>query len=595
MQNAATVLSVIRQRGRLKLPLERLYRQLFNPELFLMAYGRLYRNAGALTQGTTQETVDGMSLAKIENLIALLRTERYRWTPVRRVEIPKPKGGTRSLGIPTWSDKLLQEVMRLLLDAYFEPQFSDHSHGFRPGRGCHTALRDVVTHGKGTKWFVEGDVRGCFDNIDHTVLLSLLGESIHDNRFLRLVKQMLQAGYGQYWHYCPSLSGTPQGGVVSPLLANIYLHRLDQYVEQTLLPAYTHGKQRKRNPEWTRAVNKGHYHRREGHHAEARKWEKASRRLPSCDTHDPNFRRLSYARYADDFLLCFAGPKSEAREIKDQLATFLRETLKLELSEEKTLITHAASKAARFLGYDIVAQHADTKHDRNGSRSVNGVLALRVPLDVVRANIARYLHKGKVKARPEIKADSDFDIVKQYQWQYAGLVNYYLLAQNVCWLGRLHGVMQTSLLRTLAAKHDTGVGKLWRKHKSTVQTPYGPRRCLQALYPRAGKEPLVARFGGLPLRQQKQAVLKDQTTIRRPRYVELLQRLLAEECELCGSTEKVEVHHLRKLSDIRQRGRKEKPFWMQVMMRRRRKTLVVCQACHVAIHAGKPTRQRLTE
>src|SRR5205814_7004814 len=129
------------------------------------------------------ETVGAMSLAKIETIIAQLREERYRWTPVRRVEIPKKNGKTRPLGLPTWSDKLLQEVMRLLLEAYYEPQFSDHSHGFRPGRGCHTALVEIKHRWRGTKWFIEGDIQGCFDTIDHTILLSILGEKLHDNRF----------------------------------------------------------------------------------------------------------------------------------------------------------------------------------------------------------------------------------------------------------------------------------------------------------------------------------------------------------------------------------------------------------------------------
>ena len=136
-----------------------------------------------------------MSLAKIDRIIDELRYERFRWTPVRRVNIPKPNGTTRALGIPTWTDKLLQEVIRMILEAYYEPQFSDRSHGFRPDRGCHTALSEVATSWNGTRWFVEGDIKGYFDNIDHEVLLSVLGEKLHDNRFLRLLKYLLKAGY----------------------------------------------------------------------------------------------------------------------------------------------------------------------------------------------------------------------------------------------------------------------------------------------------------------------------------------------------------------------------------------------------------------
>lgn len=591
MQNAETVLTVYRERGRQGLPLERVYRQLYNPQLFLMAYAKLYSNAGAMTQGTTEETADAMSLAKIDSIIEKLKEERYRWTPVRRVNIPKKNGKSRPLGLPTWSDKLVQEVIRLILEAYYEPQFSDHSHGFRPGRGCHTALLDVTRNGKGTKWFIEGDIRGCFDNIDHSILLSILSENIHDNRFLRLIENLLKAGYCEFWHYYASYSGTPQGGIVSPLLANIYLDRLDTFVEEVLRPANTRGEHRKRNPAWNQATCQVYRNRRLGRHGEARKWDKVRKTIPSCDLYDPDFRRLNYTRYADDFILCFAGPKREAEQIKAQLKRFLQETLKLELSEEKTLITHAATQSARFLGYEIYSQHCDTKFNRNNARSINGVLALRVPHDVIQQACARYMKRGKPTHRPEIAADSDYDIVQQYQWHYAGLVNYYLLAHNVGSLNKLRWVMESSLLRTLANKHNTSVGKLWRKHKSKVQTPDGPRRCVIATYPRPDKEPLVARFGGIPLRRKKDAILKDQVPIRRPRRTELIQRLLADECEICGSTDNVEVHHVRKLADLKKKGRKELPDWAKIMIVRNRKTLVVCHTCHAAIHAGKPLPQ----
>ena len=142
-----------------------MYRQLFNPQLYLVAYGRIYANAGAMTPGVTGETVDGMSLAKIGAIIDVLRHERYRWQPVKRVYIPKKNGKRRPLGLPTWSDKLVAEVVRLLLEAYYEPQFSDRSHGFRPGRGCHTALTEVVEVWKGTHWFIEGDISDCFGSL----------------------------------------------------------------------------------------------------------------------------------------------------------------------------------------------------------------------------------------------------------------------------------------------------------------------------------------------------------------------------------------------------------------------------------------------
>ena len=269
MQNAETVLNVIRERGERGLPLENIYRLLYNRNLYLRAYGRLYSNQGAMTKGTTAETVDGMSLAKIDRLIEQLRYERFRWTPVRRVNLPKPNGGTRPLGIPTWTDKLLQEVIRMILEAYYEPQFSDRSHGFRPGRGCHTALGNVTTHWTGVRWFVEGDIKGCFDNIDHEVLLSVLGDKLHDNRFLNLLKYLLKAGYMENWKYGRTLSGTPQGGVVSPILSNIYLDRLDKFVENVLIPAHTRGTVRRDNLAYTRLANQATRQRQRGNQTSA--------------------------------------------------------------------------------------------------------------------------------------------------------------------------------------------------------------------------------------------------------------------------------------------------------------------------------------
>ncbi len=300
MRNAETILGVIRERGRRGLPLERVYRLLFSRDLYLHAYGRLYRNEGALTRGSTPETVDGMSLAKIDAIIEAVRFERYRWTPVRRTYIPKTNGKVRPLGIPTWSDKLLQEVIRMILEAYYEPQFSDRSHGFRPNRGCHTALREVTDAWGGTTWFIEGDFSGCFDSIDHEVLLAILAENIHDGRFVRLIANLLSTGYLENWQYNATLSGTPQGAVVSPILSNVYLNRLDRFVEQTLLPSFNRGVQRKPNPTYMRLAGLAYYYRKRRGLEKARNLRREMQRLPSKDTTDPNFRRLQYVRYADD-------------------------------------------------------------------------------------------------------------------------------------------------------------------------------------------------------------------------------------------------------------------------------------------------------
>jgi group II intron reverse transcriptase/maturase len=583
MQSAETVVDVLRARGRRGLPCDELYRQLFNPALFLMAWGRIYANDGAMTPGACGETADGMSLAKIGRIIDALRHERYRFQPVRRVYIPKKNSGKmRPLGLPSWSDKLVGEVVRILLEAYYEPRFSGRSHGFRPGRGCHTALAEIAATWTGTTWFIEGDISDCFGSLDHNVLLSILSEHIHDNRFLRLIKNMLRAGYLEDWQWNATLSGAPQGGVASPVLSNIYLDRLDKFAETVLIPEYTRGKSRKANPAWTKVANAMADARRRGDRAAVRKLRQQRRGLPARDPGDPGYRRLWYLRYADDHLFGFTGPKAEAEQIKQRLAGFLREDLKLELSAGKTLITHGRTQAARFLGYDITVQHSPCRP------GVNGVIGLRVPKAVITAKTAPYLTHGKPGHRPELMNLDDPEIISTYGAEYRGLAQYYLLAGNVSRLHQLRWAAETSMLKTLAAKHRSTVTKMARKYKATIITPHGPRTCFEARTERPGRKPLVARFGGIPLKRQKRAVLDDRlpapATARRK---ELLTRLLRGRCEWCRQRGPVQAHQIRKLADLGTPG-PARPEWASLMARMRRKTLIVCAACHQLIHDGKP-------
>ena len=585
MQAAEVVLDVLRERGRKGLPLTQLYRQMFNKDLYLLAYGNIYSNKGAMTPGASKETADGMSEEKIEQIIGLMRNERYRFPPARRVYIPKKNGKLRPLGLPSWSDKLVGEVVRLLLEAYYEPGFSDLSHGFRKRRGCHTALRKIHDTWTGTVWFIEGDICDCFGSLDHEILLMILAEKIHDQRFLRLIRHMLKAGYLEDWEYRETLSGCPQGGVVSPILSNIYLHKLDEFIEQELIPQYTRGTSRKDNPEYKRIQRQLAAARQRGDRAAARDLGKQLRRLPSKDPMDPGYRRLRYVRYADDVLLGFTGPKAEAEQIKARLAEFLRETLGLELSQPKTLITHARSQPARFLGYHVRVQHCDTKLTR-GRREANGKIALRVPPDVIKAQCARYRQHGKPWHRSRLQNLDDYDIVRIYGAEYRGAANYYLLAQNAWRLGTLEWNAETSMLKTLAAKHRSTVTKMAARHKAKIETRDGLRTCFEARKHREGKQDLVARFGGISLRQDRRAVIRDPAPAPAPYpRKELIRRLRRRECELCETGTTVAVHQVTGLKALGKPGPGQ-PVWAALMARIRRKTLIVCAACHAWIHAN---------
>ena len=544
-----------------------------------------------MTPGVTRETVDGMSLAKIDAIIGALRTESYRWSPARRVYIEK-KGSTkkRPLGMPPWSDKIVAEVVRMLLDAYYDVRFSDRSHGFRSGRGCHTALEEVVSAWKGTHWFIEGDISDCFGSLDRQIMVSTLAEHIHDGRFLQLIERMLSAGYLEDWRWNATLSGCPQGGIASPVLSNVYLDRFDQFVERQLIPEYDRGKLRRKDRRYRDVQNQIAKAKRHGDRDAVRALRLQRRSLPSQDPDDPGYRRLRYVRYCDDFLLGFAGPRREAEDIKSKIQTFLRSELRLELSDSKTLITHATSQAARFLGYEIRAQHADTKITRD-RRMVNGQIGLLVPRDVIRSKCANYMSKGKPAFRGPLIHDEDYTIVAKYGAEYRGLVQYYLPAQNVFRLDVLHRAMEISMLKTLARKHKSTVTKMARKYKAVIDTPDGPRTCFQVTVQRdRGRKPLVARFGGIPLKRKRTAVITDLKPIMATTQGnELIHRLLAGRCEMCESTMGLQVHHIRKLANLEKPGRPERPGWIRLMAMRKRKTLVVCQACHQNIHAGRAT------
>ena len=601
MQKANQILKAIRKLGKQHQPLTRIYRNLYNEDLFLAAYGKIYRNDGAMTPGVDDDTADGMSVELIAEIIEELRCERYHFRPARRQTIPKKKGGTRPLGVQNFTDKLVQEVLRMILEAYYEPRFRESSHGFRTGRGCHTALTSLKRRFVGASWFVEGDIKGCFDNIDHDVLMGILARDIHDHRLLNLIKRSLKAGVMDGWQYHKTYSGTPQGAVLSPILSNIYLHELDVFIEDELIPKYTQGKKRASNPTYSRLQSRSQKARKRGDLAMAQHWAKEARKVPSQDTHDPNYRRLQYIRYADDFILGFIGSKAEAKDIKDDIARFLKEHLNLTLSPEKTLVTHARTQYAQFLGYAVSTQTAEEKYVRREgtntrTRAVNAKIRLGIPKGLVQEVARQYMRKGKPIHERGLMHFSDAHIILTYQQRFRGLVEYYRYATDRHRFGYLKWVMETSLSKTLAHKFKISVSKVYRRYSGKRTVDGYTYKTLQVEIPTETGTSLVY-WGAIPLKVEKvgSAKLYDEKRVdMKIHYTDLTLRLKANVCEICGATEHIEVHHVRKLSDLKHKwaGRKEKPIWVQRMIRLHRKTLIVCRGCHMDIHAGRAISQR---
>lgn len=575
---------------------ERLYRYLFSEEMFAVAYQRIYAKQGNMTPGTDGKTIDEMSLERIERLIVSLKDESYQPHPARRVYIPKKNGKKRPLGIPSFEDKLVQEVVRLLLEAIYEGHFEGTSHGFRPHRSCHTALGMIQKSFAGAKWFIEGDIKGFFDNIDHNVLISILRERISDERFLRLIRKFLNAGYVEDWRYNKTYSGTPQGGIVSPILANIYLDKFDKYIKE-YAAKFRKGDRRSINPDYWRLNNKKNRLKqklqktsdeqmRKSYLYEIAQLSKQMLSIPHKDAMDADFRRLQYVRYADDFLISVIGSKSECETIKADITQFMREQLKLELSDEKTLITHAQDKA-KFLGYEIFIRKSDAvKRNKDGvlKRDFNGAVVLTLNSAVIQKKLTEYnaLEVRNIdgkdiwwsKPRRYMTPMKPEDILAQYNAEIRGLYNYYSLATNVskeC--ASFAFIMKMSMFKTLGWKLNTSARKVRQKYQKDKDfvIPYNDAK---------GKQKYRVFYNeGFKKRNAQFDVDYDKLpqTMYVP-YPSLVERLKDGRCELCGKEGKVVMHHVRNLTKLK--GCNE---WEKLMLKRHRKTLVVCEDCNSMI------------
>lgn len=581
---------------------QRLYRNLYNLEFYLRAYGNIQSNPGNMTKGTDGKTIDGMSIKRVDKLIEELRDFSYQPAPARRVYIPKTNGKLRPLGVPSFEDKLVQEVIRMILESIYEPSFLNCSHGFRPKRSCHTAMAYVKSNFTGVKWFVEGDIKGCFDNIDHHVLINILRRRIQDEQFISLIWKFLKAGYMESWEYHNTYSGTPQGSIISPILANIYMNELDIFMME-YTAKFNRGRKRNINPEFKKKLdvcrgkeerlkrNWNKYSEKEisDLRKEIRNLRKELKTIPYGNPMDENYRRITYVRYADDFLIGIIGNKKDAEKIKVDVGEFIKTGLHLEMSDEKTLVTHGTD-FAHFLGFDVaICSEQRNKTTAKGytKRSLTGKVTINVPKEKW---MNRLIHYGVLKIhydkkdgheiwepvrRTELMNLEDWEIVRRFNAEIRGLYNYYRIANNVSVLNNFYYVMQYSMLKTFAGKYKTHISRIWkkyRKNKDFVVTYTTAKGTKEVKFYHDG-----FRYEPTPLKWEHD---KMDVYVIRSEHREIDARIRKQTCELCKQQcNCLEIHHVKTLKRLK--GETE---WEKQMLHMHRKTLALCPECHAKIH-----------
>jgi RNA-directed DNA polymerase len=609
---SATVIRRLEALGEISIqgkPLNGLFRLLENPIVWHEAYANIYANDGAITPGTNKTTLDGFSEKRVMSIIARLKDGTYRFYPARRTYVPKKNGKKRPLGISSGDDKLVQEVVRIILERIYEPIFENSSHGFRPGRSPHTALEQIGNQWSAIKWIVDMDIRSYFDTINHELLMALLAKKIEDKRFLHLIQAMLDAGYLEDWTYHATYSGVPQGSICAPILANVYLHELDLFMKD-MKERFEKGKKRKKNLIYNRYTNtikrlrkeiddlKGKEGKEETLQAlqqEIRRIDQLRKQLPSGDPFDTEYKRLYFCRYADDFIVGIIGSHQDAERVRQEMRNFIEETLKLTIAEEKSHI-QPSKKGATFVGYEVKTYSGDriVKVKRGPRHTTFKAVSERLQLHIPSGKQQQFCSdKGygdyattKAAHRRGLTQQSDAEIIIAFNGELRGLMNYYALAFNVkTHMNKLYYIWKRSLLKTLANKHKTSTTKIIKRLKTEeglVLTVQGKKKTRTIrVFQLKDFEPIASHHAKVDTPPNIFML-----TLNRS---ELIRRLNASQCEYCETISgPFEVHHIRKMKDVSQ----GKTAWQKMMAARNRKTLILCLNCHHLLHAGKlPDRE----
>jgi group II intron reverse transcriptase/maturase len=485
-----------------------------------------------------------------------LKDESYQPKPSRTTYIPKKNGKMRKLSFPNGKDKLVQECIRMLLECIYEPSFSNLSHGFRPGRSVHSAIAQVETF-RGIIWLIEGDISACFDEVDHRVLESILRERIDDIRFIRLINKLLRAGYlDTDLKFNRTDSGTGQGSVCSPILANIYLDKLDRYMEQ-VIERDNLGDYRKRNPEYSKAKIKLKHAKRFGNKSAIKSAIREFEATSSVDVMDSGFRRVRYVRYADDFLIGTISDKAYAAQLKMEISTFLSDTLRLRLNDEKTKITNAKHDKVKFLGFHIFKYHtADITIDMDVDAMIHKL----------HQNGMCDGHGWPIGITKLLQLPGQ-EIIKYGNQVLRGLLYSQQGCRNFYKGWRIQYIVHFSIAKTLARKYDVSMKQIFRKFGNALSFPFrnakGKLKTISlALFKSFKRNRYFYAKWLIKIKEAVGAVYDVRNFLRRT-------------CYICESSRQRKMFHRRRKKFIKP----PIPFIIREMIRINRRQICLCGDC----------------
>jgi group II intron reverse transcriptase/maturase len=548
-----------------------------NRDYLVGCYLNIKSKPGNITRSLSLETLDSIDMTWFNEVIHTFRNGKFNFRPNRRSYIPKLNGKLRPLTIPSPRDKIVQEGMRILLECIFNVQFRESSHAFRPGRGCHTALNLVRLHFGKSNWFIKGDINQQYSSIDHNILVSILREKIQDEPFIDLVYKYMRVGYGEKPdEVTPIKLGLIEGGLISPILSNIYMHPFDEWMEDVLIPKYTIGSRKKANPEYTKMIRR---------HGSA-----VDKLISTGIANDENFGRVSYVRYVDDFLIGVIGSKETCMRIREEIKVFLEKHLAMALNIDKTHITHATTEKALFLGYDIsctpkskmsVGYNSRKRLVRKTTRTILNAPIKRV---VERLRLKGFLNKENQPTRCGRYINTDlWNIVDSYKSIERGIINYYSMANNYGRLAaRVHYSLKYSCALTISSKMKLRTMRgTFKRYGKNLEIKVGDK---SISYPNISyKRPrkVIPRFDdNFSFENYFEGLV-----YRHKRHV----GNLTGPCIVCDSYDNIEVHHVRALKDIS----KKKDWLSMTMAKFTRKQVPVCKSCHIKIHKGIYDGKRL--